>query len=203
MGQGMERPVLEALVSDRLEERIEADFVRRMVNQAAPVICGVKPSSVFNYFPKACAGDADPDLVRRIAKDVIDTYSSLVSEYDVELVTVHASPERVALLAYRPSSLRKLLADDAVREFLQLQGYKTEDVASVVSCVCERMRRYYDAKRDRKRATCCERTGEPPLAAFPHEITGLCAFQAHQDAQAARAQLFRLRIAAAGIAAQK
>ena len=170
MGQGMERSLLDIDKRSRLEERIEADFLKRLVNHAAPVICGVKPVSIFNYFPRVNASDLESARVIRLARSAVEAYARLTSAYDVELVIVHESPERLALLAYRPSAVGQLLEDAQCEAYLRGHGYDTTDARSVIASARERMEAYYTSVARKKCARHCISPCDCPDVAFPHEI---------------------------------
>lgn len=72
---------------------------------------------------------------------------------------LYAAQRKVALFAYRPALLAKMLSRPAERAFLVGHGYGTASPTELVSSLWERMHAYYQA---------ADRHEERP--AYPHEV---------------------------------
>ena len=124
---------------------MERNFETVMIEQCAPVLAGLKPAGLFRYETRDCA-----DLAARVRR-----WNDQLGEKGLKVRVLKgcAHTHRYLIYVYRESRLRQVLADEAVREFLQREGYALPEDASD----CDGM------LRQLSRRLCCE-------ADFPHEI---------------------------------
>lgn len=124
---------------------MERNFETVMIEQCAPVLAGLKPAGLFRYETRDCA-----DLAARVHR-----WNDQLGEKGLKVRVLKgcAQTHRYLIYVYRESRLRQVLADEAVREFLQREGYALPEDASD----CDGM------LRQLSRRLCCE-------ADFPHEI---------------------------------
>lgn len=124
---------------------MERNFETVMIEQCAPVLAGLKPAGLFRYETRDCA-----DLAARVHR-----WNDQLGEKGLKVRVLKgcAQTHRYLIYVYRESRLRQVLADEAVREFLQREGYAMPEDASD----CDGM------LRQLSRRLCCE-------ADFPHEI---------------------------------
>ena len=124
---------------------MERNFETVMIEQCAPVLAGLKPAGLFRYETRDCA-----DLAARVHR-----WNDQLGEKGLKVRVLKgcAQTHRYLIYVYRESRLRQVLADEAVREFLQREGYALPEDASD----CDSM------LRQLSRRLCCE-------ADFPHEI---------------------------------
>ena len=114
---------------------MERNFETVMIEQCAPVLAGLKPAGLFRYETRRWNDQlGEKGLKVRVLKGCAQTH-------------------RYLIYVYRESRLRQVLADEAVQEFLQREGYALPEDASD----CDGM------LRQLSRRLCCE-------ADFPHEI---------------------------------
>ena len=124
---------------------MERNFETVMIEQCAPVLAGLKPAGLFRYETRDCA-----DLAARVRR-----WNDQLGEKGLKVRVLKgcAQTHRYLIYVYRESRLRQVLADEAVQEFLQREGYALPEDASD----CDGM------LRQLSRRLCCE-------ADFPHEI---------------------------------
>ena len=124
---------------------MERNFETVMIEQCAPVLAGLKPAGLFRYETRDCA-----DLTARVHR-----WNDQLGEKGLKVRVLKgcAQTHRYLIYVYRESRLRQVLADEAVQEFLQREGYALPEDASD----CDGM------LRQLSRRLCCE-------ADFPHEI---------------------------------
>ena len=94
-------------------------FEELLVEQCAPTLVGVKPASLFRY-QAACR----PDALRTAAR-----WARELAPFGLVLRVLRVCPETgaVQLYLYREGELRRLLAEPAVRDFLEERGYRMEE----------------------------------------------------------------------------
>ena len=124
---------------------MERNFETVMIEQCAPVLAGLKPAGLFRYETRDCA-----DLAARVRR-----WNDQLGEKGLKVRVLKgcAQTHRYLIYVYRESRLRQVLADEAVQEFLQREGYALPEDASD----CDGM------LRQLSRRLCYE-------ADFPHEI---------------------------------
>ena len=124
---------------------MERNFETVMIEQCAPVLAGLKPAGLFRYETRDCA-----DLAARVR-----CWNDQLGEKGLKVRVLKgcAQTHRYLIYVYRESRLRQVLADEAVQEFLQREGYALPENASN----CDNM------LRQLSRRLCCE-------ADLPHEI---------------------------------
>lgn len=143
-----------------IESALCHEFSACFVRRAAGVIAGFKPAALFNFVPHiACSDPCTDELWCGKVAEVIGAYADELPRYGVELVVLHVSRRRVALLAYRPSLVGAMLHETAKRAFLEDAEYATESVQALVHSLQARMRAYYQA---------AERGDRRP--GYPHEV---------------------------------
>ena len=93
-----------------------------MIEQCAPVLAGLKPAGLFRYETRDCA-----DLAARVRR-----WNDQLGEKGLKVRVLEgcAQTHRYLIYVYRESRLRQVLADEAVREFLQREGYALPEDAS-------------------------------------------------------------------------
>lgn len=94
-------------------------FEKRLIEQAAPTLAGIKPASLFPY----CADSLEN------AFNEIEEWDRKLSVSGIKITTLCSCAEkgRVLVYVYRISALKKLLSDDAAEEFLAECGYDTSN----------------------------------------------------------------------------
>ena len=94
-------------------------FEELLVEQCAPTLVGVKPASLFRY-QAACRSDALQTAAR---------WARELATFGLVLRVLRVCPETgaVQLYLYREGELRRLLAEPAVRDFLEERGYRMEE----------------------------------------------------------------------------
>ena len=94
---------------------MERNFETVMIEQCAPVLAGLKPAGLFRYETRDCA-----DLAARVHR-----WNDQLGEKGLKVRVLKgcAQTHRYLIYVYRESRLRQVLADEAVREFLQRDGY--------------------------------------------------------------------------------
>ena len=94
---------------------MERNFETVMIEQCAPVLAGLKPAGLFRYETRDCA-----DLAARVHR-----WNDQLGEKGLKVRVLKgcAQTHRYLIYVYRESRLRQVLADEAVREFLQREGY--------------------------------------------------------------------------------
>lgn len=117
---------------------MERNFETVMIEQCAPVLAGLKPAGLFRYETRDCA-----DLAARVRR-----WNDQLGEKGLKVRVLKgcAQTHRYLIYVYRESRLRQVLADEAVREFLQREGYALPEDASD----CDGM------LRQLSRRLCCE-----------------------------------------------
>ena len=93
---------------------MERNFETVMIEQCAPVLAGLKPARLFRYETRDCA---DPGCRVRRWNDQLGE-EGLRRSGPQGLYSTH----RYLIYVYRESRLRRVLADEAVQEFLQREG---------------------------------------------------------------------------------
>ena len=101
---------------------MERNFETVMIEQCAPVLAGLKPAGLFRYETRDCA-----DLAARVRR-----WNDQLGEKGLKVRVLKgcAQTHRYLIYVYRESRLRQVLADEAVREFLQREGYALPEDAS-------------------------------------------------------------------------
>jgi len=168
MGQGMELALAAPEAATTPEERVESEFLVCLVAQAGAVMCASKPAAVFNFVPRQ-RDDADAARTMALALEAAQTYARSMRAYGMELRVVCPMPGRVALLAWRPAAVERILSSEDNRAFLADFGYDTSSTEAYVTCTLERLRAYNEALRRHQacRGCSCEACSQLP---FPHEI---------------------------------
>ena len=124
---------------------MERNFETVMIEQCAPVLAGLKPAGLFRYETRDCA-----DLAARVRR-----WNDQLGEKGLKVRVLKGCVHThwYLIYVYRESRLRQVLADEAVREFLQREGYALPEDASDCDGMLQQL----------SRRLCCE-------ADFPHEI---------------------------------
>ena len=124
---------------------MERNFETVMIEQCAPVLAGLKPAGLFRYETRDCA-----DLAARVRR-----WNNQLGEKGLKVRVLKGCVHThwYLIYVYRESRLRQVLADEAVREFLQREGYALPEDASDCDGMLQQL----------SRRLCCE-------ADFPHEI---------------------------------
>ena len=101
---------------------MERNFETVMIEQCAPVLAGLKPAGLFRYETRDCA-----DLAARVRR-----WNDQLGEKGLKVRVLKgcAQTHRYLIYVYRESRLRQVLADEAVQEFLQREGYALPEDAS-------------------------------------------------------------------------
>ena len=101
---------------------MERNFETVMIEQCAPVLAGLKPAGLFRYETRDCT-----DLAARVR-----CWNDQLGEKGLKVRVLKgcAQTHRYLIYVYRESRLRQVLADEAVREFLQREGYALPEDAS-------------------------------------------------------------------------
>ena len=101
---------------------MERNFETVMIEQCAPVLAGLKPAGLFRYETRDCA-----DLAARVR-----CWNDQLGEKGLKVRVLKgcAHTHRYLIYVYRKSRLCQVLADEAVREFLQREGYALPEDAS-------------------------------------------------------------------------
>ena len=101
---------------------MERNFETVMIEQCAPVLAGLKPAGLFRYETRDCA-----DLAARVRR-----WNDQLGEKGLKVRVLKgcAQTHRYLIYVYRESRLRQVLADEAVREFLQREGYALPEDAA-------------------------------------------------------------------------
>ena len=97
---------------------MERTFEELLVEQCAPTLAGIKPASLFRYQ----AAD------RRQAVRTAARWTRELAPFGVRVRVLKVCPRTGAVLiyVYRGAELDGLLAEPAVRAFLEGSGYRTE-----------------------------------------------------------------------------
>ena len=105
---------------------MERNFETVMIEQCAPVLAGLKPAGLFRYETRDCA-----DLAARVHR-----WNDQLGEKGLKVRVLKgcAQTHRYLIYVYRESRLRQVLADEAVREFLQREGYARKMLPIVTVC---------------------------------------------------------------------
>jgi hypothetical protein len=94
---------------------MERNFETVMIEQCAPVLAGLKPAGLFRYETRDCV-----DLAARVHR-----WNDQLGKKGLKVRVLKgcAQTHRYLIYVYRESRLRQVLADEAVQEFLQREGY--------------------------------------------------------------------------------
>ena len=124
---------------------MERNFETVMIEQCAPVLAGLKPAGLFRYETRDC-----PDLARRVRSWNEQLNSKGLS---VRVMKGCVRTHRFLIYVYREAQLSAVLADKAVQEFLQQEGYQLPAEQEQTGTLLNQL----------SRRLCCQ-------AEFPHEI---------------------------------
>ena len=107
---------------------MERNFETVMIEQCAPVLAGLKPAGLFRYETRDCT-----DLAARVRR-----WNDQLGEKGLKVRVLKgcAQTHRYLIYVYRESRLRQVLADEAVREFLQREGYACRKMLPIVTVCC-------------------------------------------------------------------
>lgn len=124
---------------------MERNFETVMVEQCAPVLAGLKPAGLFRYETRDCA-----DLARRVK-----SWNAQLGPKGLRVRVLKGCvrTHRFLVYVYREARLNELLADEAVRRFLEQEGYRLPQEQEQTAAMLTQL----------SRRLCCE-------AEFPHEI---------------------------------
>ena len=107
---------------------MERNFETVMIEQCAPVLAGLKPAGLFRYETRDCA-----DLAARVRR-----WNDQLGEKGLKVRVLKgcAQTHRYLIYVYRESRLRQVLADEAVREFLQRRAMPCRKMLPIVTVCC-------------------------------------------------------------------
>lgn len=145
-------------------------FHREIVNHAAPVLTGIKPASLFSFFPaehgsKRCSA---PSL-HPMFDFVLNEFEYSYKKRDIRIDVLHDCEERRLLLVSRSSYLSTVLNNPENSLYLSPMGYKTTDLESSLQSLKRKIANYHVCRKERggKDSLCCNYTHKD---SFPHEI---------------------------------
>lgn len=129
--------------AETLEGCLEAEFVACLVRQAGLVVMGVKPASVFSFTPRVHTSAPDRLRSRSLSARLLSVYGQLAKPMGLSLACLERREAGLMLLAWRPSSVTALLADDGARSFLAERALPSEDAGELMSALVSRLRAFY------------------------------------------------------------
>lgn len=171
---------------NEVESSLCHDVGLALVTRAGALLCAQKPCALFNivaHDPEWL--DLDAGELLMTLKTVIGAYREELVHYGIRIETLGITGTKVALLAWRPLLVTRVLGRPRSREFLAERGYDVTSGCAVMAELVSRLRAYYDGQ-DGKAATgkaCCGQCGSQSRcdharagrenadsAPFPHEV---------------------------------